>query len=99
MKKLLLLCVLCLSAGLNAQIDTIPVTGPGGWIITSVKNIMVDNTGNIWFGTTAGLKKYFGSNWTTFNTSNSGLPHQNVSYVVQDNSGMMWIGTASGLAG
>ena len=45
-----------------------------------------------------GLAKFDGTNWTVFNTSNSGLPDNYVSSIAIDGSGNKWIGTDGGLA-
>ena len=45
-----------------------------------------------------GLAKFDGTNWTVYNTSNSGLPDNDVSSLAIDGSGNKWIGTGGGLA-
>ena len=47
----------------------------------------------------SGLAKFDGTNWTVYNTSNSGLPDNMGSYSLAiDGSGNKWIGTHVGLA-
>ncbi len=43
-----------------------------------------------------GLAKFDGTNWTVYNTSNSGLPDNYVSSIAIDGSGNKWIGTWHG---
>jgi hypothetical protein len=45
-----------------------------------------------------GLLKFDGVNWTVYNTSNSGLPSNDVSAIAIDGQGNKWIGTGWGLA-
>ena len=54
--------------------------------------------GVCWLGTDKGLMKFNDSQWTVFNTDNSGLPSNDVHSVVVDNDGTKWIGTGNGLA-
>ena len=42
--------------------------------IIIVNSIAIDGSGNKWIGTWNGLAKFDGTNWTVYNTSNSGLP-------------------------
>jgi hypothetical protein len=61
--------------------------------------IAIDNAGNKWIGTYRGLAKFDGVSWTVYNTSNSGLPNNDVEAIAIDNTGNKWIGTyGEGLA-
>jgi ligand-binding sensor domain-containing protein len=51
-----------------------------------------------WFGTDSGLVRLADTAWTTFNTSNSPLPSNQVTAVRYDQRGNLWIGTANGVA-
>ncbi len=64
----------------------------------NVKEVFIDDTGNIWFGTTEGVQCYDGSTWTVYNTTNSPLPHNTVFSIVQDQNTSMWFGTGFGCA-
>ena len=44
------------------------------------------------------MAKFDGTNWTVYNTSNSGLPDNDVVSIAIDGSGNKWIGTLGGLA-
>jgi hypothetical protein len=75
---------------------------------SDVRAIAIDEGGNKWIGTTSysyffyyyngGLVKFDGVNWTVYNTSNSGLPNNNVHAIFIDREGNKWIGTDGGLA-
>jgi len=41
-----------------------------------------------------GLAKFNGSNWITYNTSNSGLPSDNILSVAVDGNDVKWVGTS-----
>ena len=45
-----------------------------------------------------GLAEFDGTNWTIYNTSNSGLPDDIINSFTIDSRGNIWIGTGSGLA-
>ncbi len=61
-----------------------------------VLSLAIDGSGNKWIGTWAGLAKFNGTNWTVYNTSNSGLPDDGVLSFAIDGSGNKWIGTYKG---
>ena len=58
-----------------------------------VNAIAIDAEGNKWFGTSQGVSKFDGTNWTTYNTSNSGLAFNYISAVAVDQAGNVWFGT------
>jgi len=65
----------------------------------SVKTIAIDGSGSTWIGTYGGgLAKFDGTNWTVYDTSNSGLPHNEVLSLAINGTGNKWIGTGGGLA-
>jgi ligand-binding sensor domain-containing protein len=55
-----------------------------------------DNIGNIWIGTKAGLVKYDGVNFTTYNTTN-GLPSNTIT-CIETIGNQVYVGTRSGLS-
>jgi ligand-binding sensor domain-containing protein len=61
-------------------------------------SFMIDEDNNKWIGTNQGLYFYDESEWIVYNTSNSGLPNNQVNAVAKDLEGGMWIGTDAGLA-
>jgi hypothetical protein len=59
--------------------------------------IAIDGGGNKWIGIWGGgLAKFDGTNWTVYNTSNSGLPSNYVYAIAIDGQGNKWIGTYGG---
>lgn len=84
-----------------------------GLTSTTVTAIAVDDSGLIWFGTEpmwirseykgGGVTRYnpyekSTSAWTTFDTSNSGLPGNSVRTIAFEAAGSAWIGTNKGLS-
>jgi ligand-binding sensor domain-containing protein len=77
------------------------------WDIVSC--IAIDQFDDKWIGTGGpwaarysnrsgkGLAKYDGSNWTVYDTSNSGLPSDEITCLAMDDFGNKWIGTTAGL--
>jgi ligand-binding sensor domain-containing protein len=61
-----------------------------------VRAIAIDGQGNKWIGTSEGLAKFDGVNWSVYNTSNSGLPNNYVTAIAIDGEGNKWIGTWGG---
>jgi hypothetical protein len=60
-------------------------------------SIRIDGSGRIWSGNTnSGLVRFDGANWTIYNTSNSGLPQNQVRAISFDDNGNKWIGTNGG---
>jgi streptogramin lyase len=63
-----------------------------------VWSIAIDGSGNKWFGTFgSGVSKFDGTNWTTYNTFNSGLPGDYVFAIGIDGSGNKWFATDLGV--
>lgn len=51
---------------------------------------------DVWLATLGGgVSRYSGGAWTTYNTSNSALPHNDVYAVAVDSSGTPWVGTVN----
>jgi ligand-binding sensor domain-containing protein len=80
--------------GSNWNVLSIPHDGPGG-----VSKMYVDPFDHVWFCTTDnGLIKFDGMQWTTYKTSNSGIPSNWVNDVAVDPEGKVWVATSNGLA-
>ena len=70
-----------------------------------VWSVAIDGSGNKWIGTAegwlwsvgGGLAKFDDTNWTVYDTSNSGLPDNYINCITIDISGNKWIGTSAGL--
>jgi ligand-binding sensor domain-containing protein len=61
--------------------------------IPSVSSVAIDENGLIWIGTFYnGLVKSDGTNFTTYNQSNSGLPNNWINTITIDGNGDKWIG-------
>ncbi len=69
-----------------------------GLVEHRVKDVLVDAAGNKWFGTTQGVQKFDGTTWTTYDMSNSPLPHNTVFALAQDSGGAIWMGTGFAIA-
>jgi ligand-binding sensor domain-containing protein len=64
----------------------------------AVNYITVDDLGNKWFGTDAGVAKYNGLSWTTIDqTAMDSLVENNISCIAIDASSNKWIGTLVGI--
>ena len=74
----------------------------GGWATYTPAGkkttaIAIDWQGNKWFGSSdAGVSKFDGATWTTYNTSNSELAHDTITAIATDNEWNIWFGTDGG---
>lgn len=104
MKKLLLLigCLSLFAANAQNGFTTYTANLTLSGIVLKQSSILVDNSGNKWFGYTAatttvnnvGLVKYDNTNWTLYNTTSMpALPSNQVTALAKDNSGNIWIGS------
>ncbi|MFY8165645.1 MAG: two-component regulator propeller domain-containing protein, partial [Sediminibacterium sp.] len=106
MKTLALTIYLLMGLVSYAQLDSIAVVGSptlGG--LNNIEETFIDYESNIWLLyanslsiNNNGVKKYDGSSWTTYQTSNSGLPNNKAFAITQDADSNIWIGTNGGLA-
>ena len=64
--------------------------------MSSVKNILLDSKGNLWFSSN-GVSIYDGETFQHFNTLD-GLPNKRVWSVFEDRSGKLWFATDAGAA-
>jgi hypothetical protein len=71
-------------------------TIPAGLPNNSVSATAFDSDGNKWIGTSSGLTKFDGTNWTVYNTSNSGIPSNSVWGLAIDGGDIIWIATFGG---
>lgn len=64
-------------------------------VFDGANSLAIDSNGNKWFATDNGLIKFEGSNWTVFNSANSGLKFNVVNDLAIDKSGNIWLATGS----
>jgi ligand-binding sensor domain-containing protein len=65
----------------------------------AVRDIEIDDAGNVWMGTTyTGLYKYNGKKWTNYNASNSPLQAR-ISHMAFDSNGRLWINAGTSQTG
>ena len=79
----------CATAGWQS-FDTRDGLGSG-----TVRAVLQDHSGNLWFATPAGVTRYDGLRWRTY-TTDDGLGSNFVQALSLDGSGHVWIGTESG---
>ncbi|MBN1292492.1 MAG: T9SS type A sorting domain-containing protein, partial [Candidatus Latescibacteria bacterium] len=60
--------------------------------------IEVDHNNTKWIGTDAGVCRYDGETWTTFNTKNSGLCDNKVNAIAVEKNNTIWFGTDNGVS-
>ena len=79
MKKILLLTISVIALQLNAQTITNYYTADG-LLSDFVECIEADMNDNIWFGTSVGIQKFDGTNWTAYTTAD-GLVNDNIKVI------------------
>ena len=91
------------SALLTAQIGGAKferLAGKSGLSLSTVRSILQDQTGFLWFGTDDGLNRYDGYSFKIYkrqpHDSNS-LSHNMIWCLCEDRNGILWIGTEMGL--
>jgi signal transduction histidine kinase/ligand-binding sensor domain-containing protein/DNA-binding response OmpR family regulator len=101
----LLVCLFLLANLVKAQQTTgfnfINFKNKDGLSSSSVKAILKDRHGYMWFGTDDGLNRFDGVNFTVYkhNASDStSLAGNNISALYEDPSGNLWIGTNQSLS-
>jgi len=86
-----------LDGSLNSTVDgnsfsnltPLDAAGENAWDV-------VANGNDVWLASLGGgVSRYSSGTWTTYNTSNSALPHNDVYAVEVDNSGTPWVGTVN----
>lgn len=67
---------------------------------TTVRTILMDSRGYMWFGTEGGLNRYDGYQFKTYRRRwgrDDGISDNSVTSLVEDKRGNLWIGTMAGL--
>ena len=88
---------------LTAQIEGAKferITGTSGLSLSTIRSILQDQTGFLWFGTDDGLNRYDGYTFKIYkrqpHDSNS-LSHNMIWCLLEDRNEVLWIGTEMGL--
>lgn len=71
-------------------------TSHDGFSGESVRGIVEDDAGDLWFATDGGVHRYDGASFTTY-TVEDGLSHDRVLSILKDRNGTLWFGTDGGL--
>ncbi len=66
-------------------------------ISNNTRAVALAADGNVWIGSTQGITRYDGSEWSLYNTDN-GLPNNMIYDVYCAGNGDVWIATAAGIA-
>ena len=87
--------------GTQVTVETAVSEGAGGQAATSYADdpiwaMAADTSGNVWVGTSAGLSRFDGQQWTTF-TQADGLADDHIRSVAVDGQGRVWAGSDSGV--
>jgi signal transduction histidine kinase/ligand-binding sensor domain-containing protein/CheY-like chemotaxis protein len=102
-KYSLALCIILISIPLigigQDNFNFTSITVKEGLSSNTVNAIIKDHNGLMWFGTTNGLSKYDGSNFTTYRHhqgDDTSLPSNEVLALFMDRTGRLWVATAAG---
>ncbi|MEO8174077.1 MAG: two-component regulator propeller domain-containing protein, partial [Sediminibacterium sp.] len=100
--KSLLLCFLLISCLLTAQQSPVKfthLTNLDGLSRSTVKVMLKDKYGFMWFGTQEGLNRYDGYNFKVYRhqvKDSHSLRRSNIISLHEDRQGVLWVGTANG---
>mgnify|MGYP001340102895 CR=1 FL=1 len=98
MKHFFFTFCLFISINIHAQIITNYDTS-NGLVVNYVECIDVDVNNNVWIGTSFGVQKFDGNNWTTYNSAtDSGIVSDNIKVIKATASGDIWVGTDFGVS-
>ncbi len=76
------------------------ITGTSGLSLSTVRAILQDQTGFLWFGTDDGLNRYDGYTFKIYKRQphdNNSLSHNMIWCLLEDRDEVLWIGTEMGL--
>ena len=84
------------------EVEVVVRDSAGGQLTPSyakggVRVLAADMSGNVWVGTSRGLSRFDGQQWTTF-TQADGLADDHIHSVVVDGQGQVWAGSLNGLS-
>ncbi|MBK6833126.1 MAG: T9SS type A sorting domain-containing protein [Bacteroidetes bacterium] len=106
MKRIIFVLVLLIAQLIikaQAAYDSLLIGGTSWGGVAKIKDVLIDNSNNVWIAysntiiSQSGLKRFDGTTWTQYQTTNSGLSSNFVNCVVQDSTSNYWIGTNNGL--
>lgn len=91
---------LLVSVGLTAQFPDLKMryfNQKEGLSSTFVTSVVQDSVGYLWVGTSEGLNRFDGMNFTSYGSGDGLLPHQSIETLMADSGGDVWVATAEGL--
>ena len=96
---LLGMILLVKSASAQKDFNFIAFSTKSGLSSNTVNSVIQDKQGLIWMGTSDGLNKFDGSNFTVYNhneADSSSIPSNSVTCLLEDRKGRIWVGTSGG---
>ncbi|QKJ30727.1 response regulator [Mucilaginibacter mali] len=98
--RVCLLLLLAAQASFGQQeLNFTALTTKNGMSANTVNVILQDHKGLIWLGTSDGLNKFDGTNFTAYihnEQDSTSLPANEVVSLLEDNTGKLWVGTSGG---
>ncbi|HET8654780.1 MAG TPA: two-component regulator propeller domain-containing protein [Longimicrobiaceae bacterium] len=77
------------------------LSGSQGLASVTIRDMVQDREGFMWFGTTNGLMRYDGYRTTVYRRQRKdphSIPNSSINVLYEDRAGTLWVGTANGLA-
>lgn len=98
--SLSLLILLCFKIAVaQKELNFIALTTKNGLSSNTVNAIIQDQQGLVWMGTSDGLNKFDGSNFTVYTHNeldSTSIPSNTITCLLEDRSGRLWVGTNGG---
>jgi signal transduction histidine kinase/ligand-binding sensor domain-containing protein len=82
----------------NATINIKYLDSEPGMNAGTIRSILMDRHGNLWFGTQNGAVSMYNGETSTHFTTKEGLSNNDVRSMLEDRHGNLWIGTKDGLS-
>lgn len=100
-RRSLLLAMLLVCSTSYGQIEPnfITLNTKNGLSSNTINAIIQDRNGLVWFGTSDGLNKFDGTNFTVYthnDSDSSSIPSNHIAALLEDRLGRLWIGTSGG---
>jgi signal transduction histidine kinase/ligand-binding sensor domain-containing protein/DNA-binding response OmpR family regulator len=93
---MLLVCEIALG---QIEHNFITLNTKNGLSSNTVAKILQDRNGLIWFGTSDGLNKFDGTNFTVYthnDSDSSSITSNDITALLEDRAGRLWVGTSGG---
>lgn len=83
----------------QSEPNFITLNTKNGLSSNTINTILQDKQGLVWFGTSDGLNKFDGTNFTVYthdSNDSTSIPSNDITALLEDRTGRLWVGTSGG---